>query len=384
MEAPTTILLGDVRPTTEARLRAALQDVDFVPLANGVRQTLRELSAEAALVKVDRAVEPTFQRVRDLAQDGLRVVALGTSKDPDLILRCMREGAKEFVLADDDEEIVRVVREQVLPLRAATGRVYAVFPAKGGVGATTLATNLAGALQRIGEQTCLVDLNLEMGDVLAFLDLTGGYSISDAVANAARLDRELLDSTLLKHASGVRVLAQAHRADEPAPVQPAELGALLAFLRSHHGAVVLDGLRTFDETSVAALDACDRILLVVTQEVPAVRDARRCFQLLERLGVSDRVKLVVNRFDKGAEIGPPVIAETVGAPVAATIPNDYPAVLRGINRGQLLFDHAPRAQVTRSVAQLVSVVGHAAQGDVEPRPSLLRRFLGARTTDATT
>jgi pilus assembly protein CpaE len=386
MDAPT-ILLAGVRTSTEARLRSAFQGVEFVALPHGrwVRETLNELSVEAAIVKLDGGIEQSFRLVRELGECGIRVLVLGQAKDPELILRSMREGAREFVLADDEEGIARALRDQLKPLRSAdAGRVYAVFPAKGGVGATTLATNLAGALQRAGERTCLVDLNLNMGDVLAFLDLQGGYSIADLIANLRRLDRALLDSTLLQHASGVHVLAQTHQLEESGRVEPAMLGGVIDFLRQHYRAVVLDGLRGFDEVSLAAVDSSDEILLVVAQEVPAVRDARRCVDVLRRLGAAEKLKLVVNRFQKEAEITSQVVAETVGVPVAATIANDYPAVIRAVNRGLMLSEAAPRSQVTRGIAQLVESLRQTGAGAPErEKPSLLSRFFGPRASHAT-
>lgn len=385
MHAPT-ILLASLRPTTEARLRAVLQDVELVALPGGraARDALRGKPPAAAVVSLEGDVEANFRLVRELAGAGARVLVLGPSKDPDLILRAMREGAKEFVLADDPEGIARALRSQIRPaVDPDTGRVYAVFPVKGGVGGTTLATNLAGALQRSGERTCLVDLNLNMGDVLAFLDLPGGYSISDVVANMRRLDRALLDSTLLRHASGVHVLAQSHRIEESDRVEAAVLSGVLEFLRRHYRAVVLDGLRSFDEVSVAAVDASDVIVLVVTQEVPAVRDARRCVELFRRLGARDKLRLVVNRCRKGVEITPAVIAENVGLPVSAMVANDYPAVIRAINRGQMLSEDSPRAQVTKDVERLVGVLGHGGAEATGEKPSLLRRFFPVRTSHAT-
>jgi pilus assembly protein CpaE len=122
---------------------------------------------------------------------------------------------------------------------------------------------------------------------------------------------------------------------------------------------------------------------VVTQEVPAVRDARRCADLLRRLGAEDKLKLVVNRFQKGLEITPAVVAETVGLPVAATVANDYPAVIRAVNRGQMLLDEAPRSPVTRGIEQLVDVVGHTRAGEAgREKPSLFKRFFNSRTGNA--
>lgn len=385
MSAPTVLLSG-IRPHTEAMLRAAFPDLDFTTAGSGPAQG--GPAAALALVALDGDVDARFRLVHELAQGGARVLVLGPAKDADLILRAMRQGAKEFVVADDDAAVAHALREQARPLRGAGGgAVYALFPAKGGVGATTLGTNLAGALQRAGERTCLVDVNLEMGDVLAFLDLAGGFSISDAVANLRRLDRELLDSSVMRHpASGVHVLAQTHRVEESDRVTPAALGGVLSVLREHYGAVVLDGARSFDEVSLAAVDAADQILLVVTQEVPAVRDARRCADLFRRLGAGPKLKLVVNRFRAGHEIGPEVVADTVGLPVAATVANDYPGVIRAVNRGQMLLDDAPRAPVTKDVEQLVRVVGHVRSPEEAPRPekrSLLQRFFTPRMSHAT-
>ncbi len=387
MDSPTTILLADVRAATEARLRTAFQDLDFVTLPNGrwVRQTLRELGADAAVVGVDGDAELGFQLVRELAEAGARVLVLGHVKDPDLILQAMREGAREFVLAADDDEIVRALRAQVRPLRAGGGKVYAVIGAKGGVGATTIATNLAGALQLAGQSTCLVDLDLDRGDVLALLDLPATCAITDVVANMRRLDRELVDTMLLKHRSGLRVLAQSRPLTGNESVRPDDLASLIGFLRAQYDAVVLDGIRGFDDLAVAALDASDEILLVVIQEVPAVRDAFRALRALERRGAVERVKVVVNRFQKAVEISPEVIAESVGARIAATIANDYPAAIRGTNRGELLLEHAPRAAVTKDIHRLVAVLGHDL-GPEQPAaaPSLLRRFLTPRKSHVAT
>ncbi len=91
----------------------------------------------------------------------------------------------------------------------------------------------------------------------------------------------------------------------------------------------------------------------------------------------------MNRFQKGLEITPAVVAETVGLPVAATVANDYPAVIKAVNRGQMLFDEAPRSPVTRDIEQLVDVVGHTRAGEVDrEKPSLFKRFFNSRAGNA--
>jgi pilus assembly protein CpaE len=382
----STILLAGVEPAVEAALRAALPDalVTVLPDLAAGKEEARVLRAAVAVVAIGPERETSFRLVNSLATAGTRVVVVGPTKDPDLILGAMREGAREYLVAGETEKLVEAIREQARPPQPeGRGSVLAVFPARGGVGVTSVATNLAGVLARNGERVCLLDLDLSMGDALAFLDLSGGYAISDVVPNMHRIDRSLLDASVLRHRSGVRVLAQTDKLEEASRIDPAGLGSLVHFLRQHYKAIVLDGLRTFDDHAVAALDACDRVLLVVPQEVPAVRRAQRCVSFLRRLGHDDaRLRLVVNRYSRGAEVKNQLLADTVGLPVAATIASDYPALIRAINRGSLIVQEAPRSQLAKDIEALASLVGSPQPGASGKR-SLLRRFFGQKALDVT-
>ena len=185
------------------------------------------------------------------------------------------------------------------------------------MGATSLATHLAGALARQGRRVCLVDLDLELGDVLSFLDLKGAYTLADVAANAHRLDRELLDASVPRHASGVWVLSQCDAVADGERLDPGAVAGVLRFLRRHYDHVIIDGLRDFGDLALAALDLAARILLVVTQEVPAVRSAQRCAAYFRQLGYDgDRVLLLVNRTRRARPSPGRSIEETVGIPVA--------------------------------------------------------------------
>ena len=384
--ARNTIVLSGVEPRVEAALRAALQDALITVLPELVpgNEEARKLHAAIAVVSISERREASFRIVNVLAATGAHVVVLGPGKDPDLILRAMREGAREYLAEGETDRLVQVIRDQARPPRAAgLGSVIAVFPAKGGVGATSIATNLAGVFARGGERVCLLDLDLAMGDALAFLDLSGGYAISDVIENMQRIDRDLLDASVLHHRSGVHVLAQTEKMEQAPRIDPAGLGSLIHFLRQHYKTIVLDGLRTFDDHAVAALDACDRVLVLVAQEVPAVRRAQRCVSFLRRLGHDEaRLRLVVNRYAKGAEVKNELIAQTVGLPIAATIASDYPTLIRAINRGNLLLEEAPRSQLMKDIEALKPLAVDALP---EPagKPSMLKRFFGPKVAHAT-
>jgi pilus assembly protein CpaE len=334
---------------------------------------------DAAVVAVDPDPAASFALVTRLTGEGVKVVVVGPVKDADLILRAMRAGAVEFALAGDVDHLIQAVRGLLRRPTGETrqGAVVTLFSPKGGVGATTLAVNLAGALEKRGERTCLLDLDLEMGDALAFLDLPGSYGVSDVIANLHRLDRDLLDASLPVHRSGVRVLAQSAKIEDAGAVDASSLGRLIDFLRGHYDRVVVDGLRGFGELQLAGLDASQHILLVVTQEIPALRNARRCVDLFRRLGYGDdRLRLVVNRHQRRARIPDDLLAETAGLPISARVGNDYQLVDRSIHAGSLVVDEAGRSPLGRDLSALVELLGEPAQSPARTGSLLRRVFAG--------
>jgi pilus assembly protein CpaE len=141
--------------------------------------------------------------------------------------------------------------------------------------------------------------------------------------------------------------------------------------------VVVDGLRGFGELQLAGLDASQHILLVVTQEIPALRNARRCVDLFRRLGYGDdRLRLVVNRHQRRARIPDDLLAETAGLPISARVGNDYQLVDRSIHAGSLVVDEAGRSPLGRDLSALVELLGEPAQSPARTGSLLRRVFAG--------
>ena len=139
--------------------------------------------------------------------------------------------------------------------------------------------------------------------MLAFLDIPGSYSITDVLANMSRLDRELLATSVTKHRSGISVLAQSSKVEEAEQIKAPEIAALLEFLRRNYDFVIVDGVRGFDELSLAALDSSQHVFMTLTQDVPAVRNGQRCLELFGRLQYDQgRIKLLLNRYQKASKI----------------------------------------------------------------------------------
>jgi pilus assembly protein CpaE len=383
MQKPTVLLLGG-NDALEADLKMALRDVcQVIPLnvpAELIADEYRRLSPGAAIVVVSAQTPQRFGLIYNIVAAGGVVIVVSPTKDPELILRAMRAGAREFVLESDHEELKLAVRSQAQVTEPVDGNgsVVTIFGAKGGVGCTTIASNLAGALQAAGARVCLIDLDFHLGDVLSFMDVAGNYSITDVLQNMGRLDRELLESSMMRHPSGVNVLAQSGKMEEAEHIKGSDIGNLLNFLRKHYNYVLLDGVKGFDEISLAALDGSQHVLMVLTQDVPAVRNGQRCLELFGRLGYDQtKVKLILNRYQKSSKITLDVVAETLRVPVSHAIANDFVSVIDAINRGLLLRDAAPRARLTQDIQSLTMLVA-GSRRDQAPRKSFLGGLFGGK------
>jgi pilus assembly protein CpaE len=390
MQKPNVLLLGG-NDALESDLKMALRDVCTIqPLnvpAELIADEYRRINPGAAIVAVSAQTPQRFGLIYNIVAAGGVVIVVSPTKDPELILRAMRAGAREFVLESDHEELKLAVRSQaqVTETVDGNGAVITIFGAKGGVGCTTIASNLAGALAATGARVCIIDLDFHLGDVLSFMDVAGNYSITDVLQNMGRLDRELLESSMMRHPSGVNVLAQSGKMEEAEHIKGADIGNLLTFLRKHYHYVLLDGVKGFDEISLAALDGSQHVLMVLTQDVPAVRNGQRCLELFGRLGYDQaKVKLILNRYQKSSKITLDVVTDTLKVPVSHAIANDFVSVIDAINRGLLLKDAAPRARLTQDIQGLVPLVAGARKNEGPRRSFLGGLFGGKKVADGST
>jgi pilus assembly protein CpaE len=364
-ERPTVVLLEASRER-QALAASALARTAAVSKDLGVLAAPASHKNPVVLVDLAGDLERALKRLEEVHSSvpKAQIVALAETKDSDVILRAMRAGACEFAILDEGPELVHIL--QGLLTRGSAlepgGMIISVFPAKGGVGATTLATNLAGALCGTDKRVLLVDVDRHLGDVMVALDVTPGCCIADIVTNLRRLDRELLLASLAQHPSGAYVLAQADLLEGGEAVSTSHIGAVLRFLARHFDYVVCDGLHGFEELSVAVLDASHRVELVLTQDVVALKNAKRCLEIFHRLDYEEsKLALVVNRFHKRNAIDLASISENLGLSVCSALADDSSAALTALNRGVLLKEAAPRSQLTEDVDQLAATIAGTPQ-----------------------
>jgi pilus assembly protein CpaE len=315
-----------------------LADLDAVDRHGTPGLLLLDVRGETALPPALAAVRRRHPRM------GVIIVASGL--EPTMMLEAMRAGVNEFVTeplsaADLRAAVERVAAHQLAP--TGPGKVLAFVGAKGGVGTTTLAVNVAAALAaRRAGAVLLVDLHIAThGDTAVLLGLEPRFSVTDALENTSRLDASYLRSLVAHSKPGLDVLASPER-PLLRPPEPARVRDMLGRLAEQYALVVLDVPR-IDYAVVDALEPLSSVTLVVNQELPTVRRAARLAALLRQRYGGERAGAVVTRYDPRAEIGHDDIEKVVGLPVWATMPSDYRRVVAAANAGKsLLADNHSR------------------------------------------
>ena len=298
--------------------------------------TLIDIPADNATLAL-RAIELLHQEMPDSA-----IFAIGNLNQPQTIVNAMRAGAREFIerpttTTDLLEAFVRLTTAQRRGKQEGIrGKVFLVVNAKGGNGATTVAVNLALALQAASGQTALMDL-APLGHAALHMNLKPVFTVADATRNLHRLDASLLESFMTRHSGGLQLLAGAN---VPGAVDPstADFVRLFDMLVSHFRYVVVDASSRFDAASRLIASLSETVLLVACSDVASLWSAARVQQYLGESGSRDRVRLVLNRFRKVPGFSEADAETAVGAKLLWRIPNQYFAVSGAIDRGTPVMD----------------------------------------------
>jgi len=241
---------------------------------------------------------------------------------------------------------------------AVQGKVLVMFNCRGGAGATSIAVNTAHALVRRRKSVCIVDLDMQLGDVFVALDLKPETSIAALAREASTIDAAALRRRLARHDSGIFALTQIGHIDDVDPSLVERIPALISTLTDHFDYVLIDGVRDFGDYALSVLDMADEIAMVLAQDVASVRRAARAITLFRRLGYSDsKLKVILNRWTRKAQVSNDEIARALRLSVSAKIRNDYKRVHGALNQGALIANVAPGSGVAKDFAHLALVLG---------------------------
>ncbi len=290
----------------------------------------------------------------------LRVVALHTSADSQLILSAMRAGANEFVHSPLSENLETALErmlaapesEAAAPVR---GKIIGFLSAKGGCGATTLACHIASELQQVTQKNVLLaDFDLTSGMVGFLMKTPSSYSVLDAVKNLSRLDQSLWKALIVERRPGLSVMpapANYTRWDHP---DENRLQQVLQFMRTQHDWTVLDLGRSLNSMATAVLDEIDQLFLVSTLEVVALHGLKSIVHGLFEHG--EKLQLLLNRTPKMMDISTQELEKILGRSLYAALPNDYMGLYQSYSSGNLLNSGSRLAQDFTQLASKISGV----------------------------
>jgi len=352
-EAATALLLCE---GTEVREYSAYPaSLDEVP-------RLLEQRNDVIIIDLDSNPEFALELVESICASGTSTVMVYSSKpDPDLLVRCMRAGAREFltppfVHATMADALVRAQsrRTVVRAPRKTGGRLLVFLGAKGGAGVTTLACNFAVALaQESGQSTLLIDLDLPLGDAALNLGIVTEYSTVNALQDAGRLDAAFLQKLIIKHSSGVSVLAapgkfpQFHATNEA-------IDKLMTVARQEFDNVIVDVGARLDLTDTALFKDAFAIYLVTQAGIPELRNSNRLISQFFTVG-SPKLEIVINRYEPRAlGVSDETITKALTRPANWKIPNDYAAVRQMQNTATpLALGDSPISRLIRQMATAI-------------------------------
>jgi pilus assembly protein CpaE len=242
--------------------------------------------------------------------------------------------------------------------RVVQGKVITVYSPKGGTGATTLAVNLAMALHNEETPTILVDGDLQFGDVAVVLNMQGKNSLADLTQRADELDFDVVTEVAISHpGTGLKILASPPRPEYAEQVSGEQFSKVISFLRRMFTYVIIDTSTYLTDTTLAAIEGSDMIVLLVTQDIPAIKNARLFMNLARDLKVNPRrILFTMNRFDRRIGITPEKVGESFKHEVAVVIPYDDRVVIPSINRGTPFIISDKSKPVSRAVLALAEIV----------------------------
>ena len=312
--------------TKEARPDIVLMDINM-PVMDGIKAT-EEISMQVPESSV---------------------IIMSVQGEHEYIKRAMSAGAREFMIKPfSSDELVNSIlktyeieskrREHTSVARVKENiksKIITVFSTKGGVGKTTIASNLAVSIARITKKrVALVDLDLQFGDIAIMLNVSMKNTISDLIKEINQLDEDLMDDYLVTHFSGVRVL--------PAPIKPeyaeyitsAHVEKILNTLKQSYHYIIIDTSASFHETVLTSLDMSDRILFVSTLDLPTIKNVKSGIDVMESLHYpEEKINIILNKASEQFGIKYKDFENALKHPIWSYVPEDSQTVITSANKG---------------------------------------------------
>jgi pilus assembly protein CpaE len=325
------------------------------------------------------------------------IIMMSVQGEQDYLRRSMLAGAREFLVkpfsADElinsirhVHELEKVRRARYAPQQQAavaaavaaaqgapppreTGRIITFFSPKGGVGRTTIATNLAVALHQTTEKpVVLVDGSLPFGDIAVILNMSPkAKTIADLIGSFEQADADLVESILVQHSTGIKVLLAPATPESTELIKAEDIKKVLEILRERYAYIVVDTWPSFQEQVITMLDVADTILTLMTLEITSLKNVRVFMEIAEKLGYGEeKVQLVANRNDSSGGIKASDVEASLGRKIPHTIVSDGRTLVLAVNRGVPFVTSNRDSQVSKDIFTLAAKLAGAATEPATP------------------
>jgi pilus assembly protein CpaE len=375
--SPNPLLLRELGPLLESHLAgSSINFINSYPSPRDIGSALGGGSLQLVFLDVASDPERALQLLSEMARLGghVHVLALLSGNDPDLILRCLRAGAADFLLEPFTGEQLDGVLNKIARMQPAAEtagadpvKIIAVMPAKGACGATTIACNLAFYWKRMGaKRVLLADLDPLTGTLSFLLKIKSIYSFLDTLQRAHELDADLWRA-MVTTVNGVDILL----APELITENPPELNdpsPILEYARHAYDVIVLDAGNVYGDWNLNQARAAHEVLLVTTNELPALQAAQRALSYLDANRVGRwKIRLLVNRYQRDIGLSREVIGTALHTEVFDSIPSDYEAVQKALMEGKPV---PANSSFGKSLTHVVERLGVRADGGEKKSSSL--------------
>lgn len=366
-----TVILSEEFATAEI-LKLYASEIDNLEIFNisDCKSVYEKLSQEAGTSLLITDLSSNKKDKLDLilkitkACKNCKVIALSDNPSVELIIEIMRAGAKEFIpipviKKEYIESLEKLISQPSGNDTSVKCKIISVFSNKGGIGKTSLASNLALELAKITkENVALIDMNFQTGDITTFLDLKPSFNISYMLENLDKINETFLLSTLERYKkTSLYVLADPPYFKQADNIQPKQIVKLFNTLKDTFSYIIVDAEAGFNGKNIAVLDNSDIILLVTVANLPALRNTQRCLELFEKLGYDrEKTKIIVNRYMENDEIKDDDIEKVLQKDICWKIPNNYFAIMSAINKGIPASDFNDTTNIAQSYKALAQYI----------------------------
>lgn len=389
--------------------------VDDIEATRGNIAKLMEFHTEIKLIGQAAGAEEAIAKARELepdiilldinmpGMDGIAAAEILTSEIPlsgivmmsvqgeqEYLRRAMMAGAKNYLIKPfTGDELLQAVKEvyakeqkrrqSLLKLdnkEATQGKIITVFSTKGGVGKTTIATNLAVALaQKTGTAVGLVDADMQFGDVALFLNLLPRVTIADLGQEIGHLDAKLLETYMTAYNNQVKVLPAPLRPEQAEMVTGAQVGTVLQVMKTMFDYIIVDTAPAFQDVTLAILDASDQVLVVSALDLPTTKNVKLGLEVMESLGyANDKMKLVLNRANSEGGMDIREVEAGLRCSFAATLPSDGKTVMSSVNRGVPFVTSHPETPVSQEIFNLIKIIASGHSNKEEQDKSVMHKL----------